>query len=136
MAGQDYLVIGLGLFGQAVAQRLMERGNSVLGVDRNLAIVQDAAEWITEAVQLDATKQEALEEIEAGQFDTVIVAIGETFEGSVLATVLLKQVGVKRVIARAVSVTHEEVLRRVGADEIVFPERDEGQELANRLTGG
>lgn len=133
MIHKDFLVIGLGRFGQAVSQRLMERGHKVLGVDNNLKIVQEVSGWITQAVQLDVMNIEALREIEAGEFDTAIVAIGSNFEASVLATIFLKELGVRHVISKALSTVHEHVLLRVGADEVIFPERQAGYALGERL---
>jgi trk system potassium uptake protein len=133
MGHKDFLVVGLGRFGQAVSQRLMERGHRILGVDSDLKIVQDVSNWITQAVQLDVTSIEALREIEAGEFDTAIVAIGSNFEASILATIFLKELGVHTVIAKALSTVHEHVLLRVGADEVIFPERQAGYALGERL---
>lgn len=130
---KDFLVLGLGRFGQAVCESLIERGHSVLGVDSDVRIVQEVSEWLTQAAQLDVTSQDALEEIEAGEFDTAIVAIGTNFEASIMATVLLKELGVKRVIAKALSKLHERVLYKVGADEVIFPERQAGFELGGRI---
>lgn len=133
MMKKDFLVLGLGRFGRAVCERLIERGQSVMGVDNDPKLVQDAADWLTQAVQLDVTDREALLEIEAQEFDTAIVAIGTNFEASILATVLLKEIGVKYIIAKALSTLHEQVLLRVGADEVIFPERQAGYELGERL---
>jgi trk system potassium uptake protein len=130
---KDFLVLGLGRFGHAVCQRLIERGHSVMAVDNDAKLVQDASDWLTQAVQLDVTDPEALAEIEAGEFDTAVVAIGANFEASILATILLKEMGVKKVIAKALSTLHERVLLRVGADEVIFPERQAGFELGERL---
>ena|SRR5215210_1563388 len=130
---KDYLVIGMGQFGQAVCQRLLERGQAVMGVDLDAKLVQDAADWMTQVVQLDVTDREALEEIEAGSFDTAVVAIGTNFEASILATILLKELGVSTVIAKALSEMHERVLLKVGADEVIFPERSAGYNLGDRI---
>ncbi len=130
---KDFLVVGLGRFGQAVAQRLLERGQSVLGVDINPQLVQDASDWLTQVVRLDATDPDALKEIEAQEFAVAIVAVGTNFEASVLATVLLKEIGVAKVISKALSSIHETVLLKVGADEVIFPERQAGYALGERL---
>jgi trk system potassium uptake protein TrkA len=133
MGHRDFLVVGLGRFGQAVSQRLQERGHRVLGVESDLRIVQNVSSWITQSAQLDVTNIEALREIEAGEFDTAIVAIGSNFEASILATIFLKELGVRMVIAKALSTVHEHVLLRVGADEVIFPERQAGYMLGERL---
>ncbi len=130
---KDFLVLGLGRFGQAVSQRLVEQGHSVLGADIDAKTVQQAAEWLTQAIQMDFTDRAALEEIEAKEFDTAIVAVGTNFEASIIATTLLKELGVKRVIAKALSALHEHVLLKVGADEVIFPERQAGYDLGDRL---
>ncbi len=130
---KDYLVIGMGQFGQAVSRRLLERGQAVMGVDLDPKLVQDVSEWMTQVVQLDVTDREALEEIEAGSFDTAVVAIGTNFEASILSTILLKEMGVARVIAKALSEMHERVLLKVGADEVIFPERVAGYNLGDRI---
>jgi trk system potassium uptake protein len=130
---KDYLIIGMGRFGQAVARRLIERGQSVLAADNDAKLIQDVSEWATQAVVLDATDRDALIEIECRYFDTAIVAIGANFEASVMATALLKELGVRTVMAKALSSLHEKVLLKVGADEVIFPERDAGFALADRL---
>jgi trk system potassium uptake protein TrkA len=130
---KEYLVLGLGRFGTALCERLIEHGQTVMAVDYDQKIVQDAADWISNVVQLDVTDPDALGDIGAGDFDTAIVAIGTNFEASVLATIILKELGVKHVIAKALSTLHQQVLLRVGADEVIFPERKAGQDLGDRL---
>jgi trk system potassium uptake protein len=130
---KDYLVIGMGRFGQAVARRLIERGQSVLAADNDAKLIQDVSEWATQAVVLDSTDRDALIEIECRYFDTAIVAIGANFEASVMTTALLKELGVRTVIAKALSSLHEKVLLKVGADEVIYPERDAGFALSDRL---
>ncbi|HEX2915323.1 MAG TPA: TrkA family potassium uptake protein, partial [Chloroflexia bacterium] len=131
---KDYLVIGLGRFGRAVCESLVKRGQSVLGVDIDPKLVQEASNWLTQAVILDSTDREALEEIEAQQFSTAIVAIGANFEASILTTIVLKDLGIPRVISKALTTLHERVLLKVGADEVIFPERQAGYALGEKLS--
>ncbi len=131
---KEFLVIGLGRFGTALCEKLLQEGHAVMAVDFSSKTVQDCADWIVNIVQADVTDPEALADIGAGEFDTAIVAIGSNFEASVLATVILKEMGIKKVIAKALTVLHEQVLLKVGADEVIFPERKAGFDLAERLS--
>jgi trk system potassium uptake protein TrkA len=131
MAGQQVLVIGLGRFGSAVARELERLGHEVLAVDRNEQLVNDIASDVTHALQLDAADEEALRSAGAGDFGTAIVAISTATEPSIFATMVLKRLGVENVIAKAGSLLHGEILSRVGADRVVFPERETGLRLAH-----
>jgi trk system potassium uptake protein TrkA len=125
------LVIGLGRFGQSAAHELMALGHEVLAVDRSEAIVNEIAADVTHAVQLDAADEAALRAIGAADFDHAIVAISSGVEASVFAVMALKQLGVGNVIAKAGSDLHGAILRRVGADRVVFAEREMGQRVAH-----
>jgi trk system potassium uptake protein len=125
------LVIGLGRFGVSAARELMALGHEVLAVDRNEAIVNEIAPDVTHAVQLDAADEQALRAIGAGDFEHAIVAISSGVEASMFATMALKQLGVGNVIAKAGSHLHGEILQRVGADRVVFAEREMGQRVAH-----
>ncbi|HKF84159.1 MAG TPA: TrkA family potassium uptake protein [Candidatus Limnocylindrales bacterium] len=125
------LVIGLGRFGESAARELMSLGHEVLAVDRSETIVNDIARDVTHAVQLDATDDGALRAIGAGEFEHAIVAISSGVEASVFATMALKQLGVPNVIAKAGSHLHGVILERVGADRVVFAEREMGQRVAH-----
>lgn len=131
MAGQQVLVIGLGRFGSAVARELERLGHEVLAVDRNEQLVNDIAPDVTHALQLDAADEDALRSAGAGDFGTAIVAISTATEPSIFATMVLKRLGVENVIAKAGSLLHGEILSRVGADRVVFPERETGLRLAH-----
>jgi len=133
---QDYLVIGLGRFGSSLAMTLHEAGHSVLAIDRDADQVQHFASTLPHVAQMDSTNKEALEEIDVPHFDAAIVCIGSDFESNVLTTVLLRQIGVKRVLAKARTRTQREILEKVGADEVVLPEYDAGVHLARRLISG
>lgn len=131
--GHEFAVIGLGRFGSAVALNLIERGYTVLGIDRSPQIVQGLADRITQIVALDSTNEEALRAVDITAFDTVVVAIGTHFENNLMTTVTLKSLGVRRVVCKAVSERQQQILLRVGADQVVLPEHEAGARLAWRL---
>ncbi len=131
MAGEQVMVIGLGRFGSAVARELERLGHQVLAVDRAEQRVNEIASDVTHALQLDAADEEALRAAGAGDFPTAIVAISSDAEPSIFATMVLKRLGVRTVIAKAGSLLHGEILSRVGADRVVFPERETGLRLAH-----
>jgi trk system potassium uptake protein len=125
------LVIGLGRFGASAARELMRLGHEVLAVDRNEAIVNEIAPEVTHAVQLDAADEAALRAIGAADFAHAIVAISSGVEASVFAVMALKKLGVHNVVAKAGSELHGVILERVGADRVVFAEREMGQRVAH-----
>jgi trk system potassium uptake protein TrkA len=127
------VVIGLGRFGSAVARTLAEVGHEVLAVDVNQQIVQEISESVTHAVQADATDAAALHELGLQQFEIGIVAVGADIGPSILVTVHLKRLGLPNVIARAHSTLHGEILQKVGADRLVFPEQEMGARVAHSL---
>jgi len=129
---RQFAVIGLGRFGQSVARTLSEKGKEVIGVDSNEQIVQEISEAISQAVCVDAKDEKALKALGIQNVDVAIVAIGE-LEASILATMTLKEFGIKEVVAKAMSEDHKTVLQKVGATRIVMPERDMGQRVASSL---
>lgn len=129
----EFAVIGLGRFGTSLALTLELNGHRVLGIDSNEEIVQKLADEITQVVGMDATDEEALQAIDITSFDTVIVAIGTDFESNLMITVALKQLGVRRVISKAVTERQRTVLARVGADLVLLPEVEAGERLARDL---
>lgn len=129
----NILVIGLGRFGTATARELSSLGYEVMAVDIDEGAVNDVAPDVTSAVQLDATDERALRSIGAGDFDFAIVSVSEAIDVSVFATVAVKRMGVGTVIAKAGSEIHGEILRRVGADLVIFAERERGVNLAHSL---
>ncbi|HJP70671.1 MAG TPA: TrkA family potassium uptake protein [Candidatus Limnocylindria bacterium] len=131
MAGEQVMVIGLGRFGSALARELERLGHEVMAVDRNEQRVNDIAPDVTHALQLDAADEDALRAAGAGDFNTAIVSISSDAEPSIFATMVLKRLGVRTVISKAGSVLHGEILARVGADRVVFPERETGLRLAH-----
>ena len=125
------LVIGLGRFGTAAARELMALGHEVLVVDRDEARVNEIAPEVTHAVQADASDEEALRSLGAADFDHAIVAISGEAEPSIFATMALKNLGVKNVIAKAGTAIHGSILERVGANRVVYPEREMGARAAH-----
>lgn len=128
------LILGLGQFGLSVARALQERKVEVMVVDRDPKLVQQAAEFVAEAVSFDAADEAALARTSPGDRDICVVAMGdESRDGSIVTTALLRQMGAPMIVARASDTIHERILRLVGAHEIVNPEREFGERLASRL---
>lgn len=134
MAGEQVMVIGLGRFGTALARELERLGNEVLAIDRDEQAVNDVAPYVTHALQLDASDEDALRAAGAADFRNAIVAISSQTEASIFATMALKRLGVRQVIAKAGSQLHGEILARIGADRVVFPERETGERLAHTFS--
>lgn len=136
MAHQDekeFAIIGLGRFGSSVATALVQRGYSVLGIDRDRSVVQRLADELTQTAALDATNEDALREIHIASFDTVVVAIGTDFESNLMTTVAAKSLGVRSVICKALTERQGLILTRMGADKVILPEKDAGRRLALEL---
>ncbi|MDQ7029480.1 MAG: TrkA family potassium uptake protein [Ardenticatenia bacterium] len=133
---REFIVIGLGRFGTSLAGALVQQGHDVLAVDVDYRRVQALSTELPHVVQLDATNIDALREVGADHFDTGVVCIGTNFESNLLATVLLRKLGVRRVITKARTRTQREILLQVGADEVILPEHEAGVRLARRLLGG
>lgn len=130
---QTFAVIGLGRFGSRLASSLAASGNEVIAIDRDVALVEEIRDRVTVAIAMDGTDEQALRSQGIDKVDAVVVGIGNDFEATTLTTVLLKQLGVKRVIARAASQVAARVLSRVGADEVVRPEDESADRWAHRL---
>lgn len=133
MAIKQYAVIGLGRFGTSIARRLHEAGQEVLGIDIDEESVEAAEGYVTHAVVADSTEEKALTMLEIKNFDCVIVAIGNDIQSSILTVMLLKNLGIKKVIAKALSKRHGQVLEAIGVHWIIYPERDMGERVANQL---
>jgi trk system potassium uptake protein len=133
MIKQQYAVIGLGRFGTSVAQKLFNAGQEVMGIDINEEKVEDAELIVTHGVMADSTDEDALKSLGIRNFDCVIVAIGNDMQSSILTAMLLKELGVKKVIAKALSKHHGKVLEKIGVDWIIYPERDMGERVAHQL---
>jgi trk system potassium uptake protein len=133
---RQFAVIGLGRFGRAVCMTLHHLGYEVLGIDSDERRVANilTEQLAAHAVQLDSTEPGALKEAGVFEFDTVIVAIGNYIQESIITTLNLKEGGVTHVVAKASSDVHGKLLKRVGADHVVYPEHEMGCELARSLT--
>ncbi len=128
-----YIVIGLGIFGASVAEKLTEMGNEVIGVDISMSKVESIKEKITHAISLDATDVEAVKNLPLSDTDIVIVGIGEDKGANIMAAALMKQMHVKRLISRAVDPLQKMVLEAMGIEEIIHPEKETADRWAQRL---
>ncbi len=131
---KKFAVIGLGILGHSLAKKLSEHGAEVIAIDSDMDRVDEIKDHVTAAVCLNATNERALKAQDVKDVDVAIVCIGEAFEANILATVLLKKIGVKKVITRASSEVERQILREIGADDLIYPEEDLAGELAVRLT--
>ena len=127
-------IIGAGRFGLSLAEALADAGTEVLLIDRNNALVQSALKKVSWAVQCDATSASALEAAGVAECDTVVVAIGSNVEASMLVTANCKELGLKTVISKATSEIHGKILDKLGADQIIYPDRDSAHRLARNIT--
>ena len=125
-------IIGAGRFGMALAESLANAGTEVLLIDRQRPAMQNASEFAS-ALQGDATQPHVLEEAGFGECDVVVVAIGSNIEASMMATANCKELGVPNVVAKATSELHGKILRRIGADSVVYPDRDSANRLARAI---
>lgn len=130
---KQFAVIGLGNFGFYLAAALFKKGHEVLGIDINPRQVQEIRDQVSRAVIADATDPQVMKELELEKMDAVVVSIGSVLNSSILATLNVKDMGVKRVVAKAVSEAHGRILQKIGADDIYFPEKDLALTAAQRL---
>ncbi len=128
-----YIVIGLGSFGASLAVKLTEMGHEVMGVDKNMDKVDALKESVTHTICLDCTDPQAVTHLPLKDTNIVIVAIGENEGANIMATAVIKQMGVQRLISRALSPLHETVLQAMGVDEIVHPEEETAERWAKKL---
>lgn len=130
---QSFIVLGLGRFGQSVAKTLYDLGHEVLAIDENEALIQSISESITYAVVGNITDENVLKSVGAKNFDVAVVSTGKNFESSILVTQMLKEMGIKYILAKAQNELHARVLSKLGADRVVFPEQDMGVRVAHNL---
>ncbi|MGC5326332.1 potassium channel family protein [Brevibacillus sp. SYSU BS000544] len=130
---KQFAIIGLGRFGSSVARTLYEMDFEVMGIDENEDRINEIIQYVTHAVVADSTDEMALKEIGIRNFDVVVVAIGADIQASILTVLILKEMGVKKIVAKAQNERHGQVLYKVGADRVVFPERDMGVRVAHNL---
>ncbi|AEI42293.1 potassium channel family protein [Paenibacillus mucilaginosus] len=133
MKRSQYAVIGLGRFGSSVAMELMKLGYEVLGIDKDEESVEEMADKLTHVVVADATDEEVLRSLGIRNFDCVVVSIGDDIQSSILTAILLKDIGVGNVVAKALSELHGKVLSKIGVDRVIYPERDMGIRVAHQL---
>jgi trk system potassium uptake protein TrkA len=126
-------VIGLGRFGMALARNLSRLGAQVIAVDRNMQLVNEIKDDVDLAVRLDSNDRDALDAQDIDKVDVCVVSIGENFEASLLTTVILRKLGVPRIICRAQTSFHAEIFRQIGVDEVIQPETSAGEQMARRL---
>lgn len=129
----EYVVIGLGRFGSSLAIELQELGNDVIAIDVDRQTVQDISPRVHEAMEADATAEATMIELGVTNVDAAIVAIGAA-ENSILATMILKKLGVSYVISKASNELHGQILRRLGADRVIFPEKETAVRLAHGIS--
>ncbi len=130
---KQFVIIGLGRFGSNLGRELVKQGYEVLGVDRDEERVNEMSGVLTHAVAADGTEEEVLRSLGVRNFDCGVVAIGDDIQASILAAILLKDFGLKKVVAKAVNDLHGRVLEKIGADRVVYPERDMGIRVAHQL---
>ena len=130
---KQFVVIGLGRFGQSVAKTLEELGNEVLAIDMDADAVREISDYVTHSVQMDATDENALHTLGISNFDVAVINIGSNIQASVMITLLVKEMGVKYIIAKGQSELHAKVLKKIGADRVVLPEKEMGVRVAHNL---
>jgi trk system potassium uptake protein len=130
---KQFAVIGLGRFGFSVAKTLAKLGSDVIAIDNHEERVKKVSDFVSLAVQLDAMDESALRSVGVQNVDTAIVSIGENIEASILAVMLLKEMGIKNIIAKAVTTLHGKVLENLGVQRIIYPERDMAIRVAHSL---
>ncbi len=129
----QFAIIGIGNFGYYLGRHLYEKGHEVIALDITKAQVQKVKDIVSQAVVVDATDREALEALGISHVDAAVVCIGTRMQASILATLHLKELGLKNILAKATSEEHGRILRKVGANEILFPEKDLAIGVASRL---
>ena len=130
---KQFGVIGLGRFGSSVAITLEKLGYQVLAIDKNETKVDALKDFVTHAKQTDATDADALKEAGIANCDVVVVAIGGDMQNSILTTMVLKDMGTKRIIVKASNAMHGKVIEKIGVEKIVYPEKDTGIRIAHQL---
>ncbi|KRE29845.1 potassium channel family protein [Paenibacillus sp. Soil522] len=133
MKKKQFVIVGLGRFGSSLGRELVELGHEVLGIDKDEEAVQEMSSVLTYTVSADCTDEETLRSLGVRNFDCGVVAIGDDIQSSILTTILLKDLGVKQVVAKAMSELHGRVLEKIGVDRVVYPERDMGIRVAHQL---
>lgn len=130
---RQFVVIGCGRFGGSVAKSLSKLGHDVLAIDKDEKIIQNISEHVTHAVVSSGTDEQALHSLGIKNFDVAIISIGTDIQTSILATLIAKEAGIDYIVAKAQGNLHAKVLYKIGADRVVFPEREMGERVAHNL---
>lgn len=133
MSKKQFVVIGLGRFGVSIAKTLYVTGNDVLVIDKDGDVIDEMADYCTHAVQMDATDESALKSLGVRNFDVAVVTIGSNIQSSIMVSLLMKELGVNKIIAKGHSELHAKVLYKIGVDRVVLPEKDMGVRIAHNL---
>lgn len=133
MKKKQFVVIGLGRFGSSIARTLYSLGNDVMAIDSDEEVIQNIADSVTHAVQADSTDEHSLKALGISNFDVAVVTIGSNVQASVMTALLVKELGVKNILAKANNELHAKVLKKIGVDRVIFPERDMGVRVAHNL---
>ena len=131
----NFAILGLGRFGVSIIQTLAEYDVNILACDRSEAKLQSVADYATHIVQADLSDESALLKLGLGNFDVVVLAMGEDFEASQIATMIAKENGARYVVVKARSDRQKKILKNLGADEVILPEHEMGARLARKLMG-
>lgn len=128
-----YVVIGLGKFGFNVAKGLAQQGETVIAIDHSEEKVRDVSDFVQDAIILDSTDQRALHEAGIGDADVAIVSIGENIEASILTVMALKELGIETVVAKAITQVHGQILSKLGAAKVIYPEMESAKKLVKKI---
>lgn len=130
---KDVAVLGLGYFGYSIARECYKHGHSVLAVDKNKIIVEQIKDEVTEAVCANVADEDTLKELAINKFDVVVLAMSNNFESQILTLTLLKRMEVRFIICKANTKIQEEILYKIGADQVILPEREIAKKVATRI---
>lgn len=136
MKARQFVILGLGRFGMSLAVTLAEAGYEVMAIDSSEEKIQEISTIVTQAVRADATDIENLRVLGVRNFDVAVVAIGKDMQSSIMTTLLLKEMGIPYVVAKASTEIHQRVLEKLGADLIILPEHEMGKRIAMNLISG
>ncbi len=129
----QFAVLGLGRFGMSIVKTLAEYDANILACDKNMARLHEATDYATHVVQLDVTDEDAMDKLGLGNFDVVVLAMGEDFESTVMASMKVKELGSAKILAKAVGERQKKILESIGVDQVVLPEIEMGAKIARQL---
>ncbi len=133
MNKKQFVIVGLGTFGENVAKYLTEKGAQVIAIDKNEKKIQDIAPFVTQALTADATDEKFLKSLNLKDIDVGIVAIGESLEDSILVTLHMRELGVKKIVVKCINQLHARISAKLGADRIIYPELEMAKRVAENL---